>query len=75
MIFYFTSLDEMYKEFTVEIMTDAHGDYNPKIGLAVIFGVVNKMGPQGTDLDIKNDKLLLIILTLSPGLLKTQHLH
>ena len=42
-------------------MTNAQSDPNFKIGLAVIFGVVNKMGPQGTDLDIKNDKLLLII--------------
>ena len=54
---------------------NAQSDPNLKIGLAVIFGVVNKMGPQGTDLDMKNDKLLLIIWTLSPGLLKTQHLH
>ena len=29
---------------------------DPKIGLAVIFGVVNKTGPQGADLDIKNVK-------------------
>ena len=56
MIIYFTSLDEMYNELTVKLKTNAQSDPNPKIGLAVIFGVVNKMGPQGTDLDIKNIK-------------------
>ena len=54
MIVYFTSSDEMYKEFTVKIMANAQRDLNPNIGLAVIFGVVNKMGPQGADLDIEN---------------------
>ena len=57
MIIYFLLLsDEMYKEFTVEIMANAQSGPNPKSGLAIIFGVVNKMGPQGTDLDIKNIK-------------------
>ena len=55
MIVYFTYSDEMYKEFTVKIMAITDRDLNPKIGLAVIFGVVNKMGFEGADLDMKDN--------------------
>ena len=70
MIIYFNSSDEMYKEFTVKIMTNAHRDHNPKIGFAVIFGVVNKMGPQGTDLDIKNIKTTFDDLNFATWVIK-----
>ena len=70
MIIYFNSSDEMYKEFTVKIMTNARRDHNPKIDFAVIFGVVNKMGPQGTDLDIKNIKTTFDDLNFATWVIK-----
>ena len=56
MIVYFTSSDEMYKEFIKKIMANAHRGPNLRIVLALIFGVVNKVGSQGADLDIENIK-------------------